>query len=212
MMGVKVISAALGGVTLFAISEEDATVSGEHGATMNVVWGQNASNGELGLGEGKPRSATKPMRCEPLDGLCLLQVGGAANTTFYLTRNQGPSFSNLPRYPEAVETLASGCLACGRDDQEAETLKGDLLECEKCDNGYHLKCLTPPLDKVPQDEWFCPTCVENAPPPPPEDEQDAEGEDADDAPPPPPAAKGKKRSNPAPEPAKAPAKKQKAKK
>ena len=21
-------------------------------------------------------------------------------------------------------------------------------------------CLTPPVDKVPEDEWFCPTCVE----------------------------------------------------
>ena len=28
----------------------------------------------------------------------------------------------------------------------------------QCDYPYHLKCLDPPLDAVPDGEWFCPEC------------------------------------------------------
>ena len=28
----------------------------------------------------------------------------------------------------------------------------------QCDNPYHLACLKPPLDSVPDGEWFCPEC------------------------------------------------------
>ena len=30
----------------------------------------------------------------------------------------------------------------------------------QCDNPYHLACLDPPLDAVPEGEWFCPDCEE----------------------------------------------------
>lgn len=82
LMGVKVRKAALGGVTLFVVADE--TEPAVHGAeaTMNVAWGQSAQNGELALGEGKPRSATLPIRCEPLDGVGLVDVAAGQNTTF----------------------------------------------------------------------------------------------------------------------------------
>lgn len=31
----------------------------------------------------------------------------------------------------------------------------------QCDNPYHLKCLDPPLDAVPEGEWFCLECEAN---------------------------------------------------
>lgn len=31
----------------------------------------------------------------------------------------------------------------------------------KCDSPWHLKCLDPPLDAVPDGEWFCPDCEED---------------------------------------------------
>ncbi|KDN46969.1 RCC1/BLIP-II [Tilletiaria anomala UBC 951] len=160
MMGVKVQRASLGGVTLFAISDEDPKLQGAHKATMNVCWGQNASSGELGLGADKPRSATKPVRCEPLDGIALLDVAAAQNTTFFLARNQGDAYANLPRFPEQVDTVVQDCMVCGRNDEDAQAQRGDLLECEKCDGPYHLQCLHPPLDGVPDGEWHCPVCVE----------------------------------------------------
>jgi hypothetical protein len=29
----------------------------------------------------------------------------------------------------------------------------------QCDSPYHLGCLIPPLDAVPDGEWFCPRCL-----------------------------------------------------
>lgn len=28
----------------------------------------------------------------------------------------------------------------------------------QCDAPYHLSCLTPPLESIPEGEWFCPDC------------------------------------------------------
>lgn len=82
LMGCKFSKASLGGVTLVAIADEQKDARGEHEATMNIVWGQNAANGELGLGFDQPKSATKPQRCEPLDGISILDVSCGQNTTF----------------------------------------------------------------------------------------------------------------------------------
>lgn len=33
-----------------------------------------------------------------------------------------------------------------------------MLLCDRCDQGYHMDCLDPPLDEVPIEDWFCPQC------------------------------------------------------
>ena len=35
---------------------------------------------------------------------------------------------------------------------------GDLLCCESCPAVFHLHCLKPPLEEVPQGDWLCPLC------------------------------------------------------
>ena len=45
-----------------------------------------------------------------------------------------------------------GCRACGVDDDHA-----NLLLCEICETEMHTYCLDPPLDGVPEDDWFCGT-------------------------------------------------------
>lgn len=35
-----------------------------------------------------------------------------------------------------------------------------LIICQ-CDNPWHLKCLDPPLDAIPDGEWFCPDCEDD---------------------------------------------------
>lgn len=35
---------------------------------------------------------------------------------------------------------------------------GDLLCCENCPAVYHLHCLKPPLEVVPEGDWLCPVC------------------------------------------------------
>jgi len=36
---------------------------------------------------------------------------------------------------------------------------GKLILCDRCDDAYHLKCLSPPLKELPSGEWYCPNCV-----------------------------------------------------
>jgi hypothetical protein len=40
-----------------------------------------------------------------------------------------------------------------------------LLLCDGCHRGYHGRSLTPALTRVPDGQWFCPHCVQSAPPP-----------------------------------------------
>jgi len=48
------------------------------------------------------------------------------------------------------------CAMCSRPDDEAL-----MLVCD-CKMGYHIYCLSPPLDSVPEGQWHCPACVEKA--------------------------------------------------
>uniref|UniRef100_A0A8C3B2U0 PHD and RING finger domain-containing protein 1 n=1 Tax=Cyclopterus lumpus TaxID=8103 RepID=A0A8C3B2U0_CYCLU len=48
----------------------------------------------------------------------------------------------------------TSCEVCGGRDREDR-----LLLCDGCDSGYHMECLTPPLNSVPVEEWFCPECI-----------------------------------------------------
>ena len=36
---------------------------------------------------------------------------------------------------------------------------GDLMLCSFCNLAFHPRCLVPPLEKVPKQEWACPTCA-----------------------------------------------------
>ncbi|KAM6937876.1 uncharacterized protein phrf1 [Xenentodon cancila] len=55
-----------------------------------------------------------------------------------------------------VDLDETRCEVCGDTDREDR-----LLLCDGCDAGYHMECLTPPLDSVPVEEWFCPECEAN---------------------------------------------------
>ena len=45
------------------------------------------------------------------------------------------------------------CEICGQADNWAQ-----LLLCDGCNTGYHMKCLTPPLFRIPDQAWLCPSC------------------------------------------------------
>ncbi|KAM6573464.1 hypothetical protein CsatA_017544 [Cannabis sativa] len=46
------------------------------------------------------------------------------------------------------------CKVCGidRDDDS-------VLLCDTCDAEYHTYCLNPPLARIPEGNWYCPSCV-----------------------------------------------------
>jgi hypothetical protein len=81
IMGCKIKHACSGEVTHFALAPDDD----EDGGTMTIAWGQNATNGELGLGPEEPKSATKPTRNQSPFGINFL-VG-----PFFSSRSVGKS-------------------------------------------------------------------------------------------------------------------------
>ncbi|KAL4236714.1 ubiquitin-like with PHD and RING finger domains 2 [Mactra antiquata] len=45
------------------------------------------------------------------------------------------------------------CVCGGKQEPERQIL------CDECNKAYHLQCMDPPLDKIPDDdEWYCPSC------------------------------------------------------
>ncbi|XP_050204278.1 probable Histone-lysine N-methyltransferase ATXR5 [Mercurialis annua] len=47
----------------------------------------------------------------------------------------------------------ASCEKCGSGEGGEE-----LLLCDKCDKGYHMKCVRPIVVRVPIGSWFCPSC------------------------------------------------------
>lgn len=46
------------------------------------------------------------------------------------------------------------CEQCGKTEDSKS-----ILQCEGCDNGWHMFCLDPPIAQKPQHDWFCPRCL-----------------------------------------------------
>ncbi|XP_066998169.2 E3 ubiquitin-protein ligase UHRF1 [Anabrus simplex] len=61
-----------------------------------------------------------------------------------------PRCKNKP----SIRCKDCGCHVCGlKDEPESQIL------CDECDMAYHLKCLNPPLQAIPDvNEWYCPSC------------------------------------------------------
>lgn len=60
------------------------------------------------------------------------------------------STSEIPKAPwdEGV------CKVCGIDKDD-----DSVLLCDACDAEYHMYCLSPPLARIPEGNWYCPSCV-----------------------------------------------------
>lgn len=56
------------------------------------------------------------------------------------------------RVPENIDNLM--CELCSAGHHEDK-----IILCDRCDKGFHLFCLSPPLDDVPAGDWICPVCV-----------------------------------------------------
>jgi alpha-tubulin suppressor-like RCC1 family protein len=147
IMGCRMSFVACGGVTHWGLTTD------EDGSLMTVAWGQNAANGELGLGNDQPKSATKPTKHEPLTGVEIIDIAPGQNTTLFLAV-PSDKFSELPRHPEDIDA-SQHCVTCREEDKNDEDTS---LQCDKCDDPYHLRCLNPPLASVPDGEWFCQKC------------------------------------------------------
>lgn len=53
-----------------------------------------------------------------------------------------------------VKCKECSCYICGGKDDP-----GTQLLCDECNMAFHMRCLNPPLESVPDcDEWYCPEC------------------------------------------------------
>jgi hypothetical protein len=69
---------------------------------------------------------------------------------------------HLPGIDPSIDTRLADptydtlCEVCGSPHHTDSDV---MLLCDVCDNGWHLKCLQPPLDAVPDGDWLCPRCA-----------------------------------------------------
>jgi hypothetical protein len=69
-------------------------------------------------------------------------------------RAKGKKSTDKPdakRIPANIDTLL--CEICSAGHHEDK-----IILCDRCDKGFHLFCLSPPLDDVPVGDWVCPHC------------------------------------------------------
>lgn len=57
------------------------------------------------------------------------------------------------RIPANIDTLLCEICSAGHCEDK-------IILCDRCDKGFHLFCLSPPLDDVPDGEWICPHCIQ----------------------------------------------------
>jgi hypothetical protein len=70
------------------------------------------------------------------------------------------------RKREKAKENRSGAKDDDHDDEDHDECEicqdgGDLMICDGCDASYHTTCLDPPLETIPDGEWYCPRCEDD---------------------------------------------------
>ena len=70
--------------------------------------------------------------------------------------NQKQVAKSPSKLQDIMEILSTACEVCkSKDDEDSMVL------CDGCDKGYHTYCMDPPIEEIPEGDWFCPECVKN---------------------------------------------------
>ncbi|KAI8813645.1 hypothetical protein BJ742DRAFT_704778 [Cladochytrium replicatum] len=65
-----------------------------------------------------------------------------------------PGKTSIERSEPAVVPGQELCEFCKRGDKEDQ-----MLLCDDCGRGFHMFCLTPPMQTLPESDWFCAKCL-----------------------------------------------------
>ncbi|KAF9584392.1 hypothetical protein BGW38_006627 [Lunasporangiospora selenospora] len=85
----------------------------------------------------------------------------------YLSKQTNSAQGNsTPSSPSNSERMSSEPASGTKDDEDSDSCEvchqdcdlEKMLICDGCELGYHMYCLTPPLQNVPRSDWFCPKC------------------------------------------------------
>ncbi|ODV86829.1 hypothetical protein CANARDRAFT_27214 [[Candida] arabinofermentans NRRL YB-2248] len=55
------------------------------------------------------------------------------------------------------QNSGSACEICSLKDDPSH-----ILICDDCEKNYHMRCLSPPLTKIPKNDWFCDDCLKGS--------------------------------------------------
>ena len=66
-----------------------------------------------------------------------------------------PAVASPSKMQDIMAIVSTACRVCNSKDDEDE-----MLLCDGCDAGYHTYCSQPPIEDVPEGDWFCPNCPE----------------------------------------------------
>nr|QDH43443.1 transcriptional factor Gis1 [Metschnikowia australis] len=64
------------------------------------------------------------------------------------------SKGNNFEFPVGNPSDSERCVICKKNHSPTTTLL-----CDNCDDQYHMRCLLPPLEKVPKGAWYCDKCL-----------------------------------------------------
>jgi hypothetical protein len=96
------------------------------------------------------RSRNRTTRTRSVDGKGGKGSAAAVKEVEAAMHNKGPA----EQQTGDGEQL-SGCFVCKLDNDHS-----NLLLCEGCNGEYHTYCLTPKLNAIPKDDWYCGTLRE----------------------------------------------------
>ncbi|KAH0625848.1 hypothetical protein JD844_034179 [Phrynosoma platyrhinos] len=70
-----------------------------------------------------------------------------------MKRQSGPVCKHCKDNPSKMCRVCACYICGGKQDPEKQ------LMCDECDMAFHIYCLDPPLNRIPDDEdWYCPEC------------------------------------------------------
>jgi len=101
-------------------------------------------------------SATSSASSSPTSTSAMTAPAAAMLVVHISDRQQRSPYEETEELP-SPSILNSACELCYTDDNEHL-----LLLCDGCDDAYHTYCLQPRLHSIPENEWFCPNCLQEA--------------------------------------------------
>ncbi|XP_018371936.1 PREDICTED: E3 ubiquitin-protein ligase UHRF1-like [Trachymyrmex cornetzi] len=76
-----------------------------------------------------------------------------------LMTSNGKRRPTVPNCDECEDNPNEQCRNCGCKICAGKEEEDTLLICDECDYMFHMKCLNPPLLKLPEEtDWYCPEC------------------------------------------------------
>ncbi|NXM60120.1 UHRF1 ligase, partial [Illadopsis cleaveri] len=71
-------------------------------------------------------------------------------------RQSGPVCKACKDNPNKTCRVCACHICGGKQDPEKQ------LMCDECDMAFHIYCLNPPLSRIPDEDWYCPECRNDA--------------------------------------------------